>query len=249
MGKKTATPRVALITGASSGIGKATAIKLSSEGLKLVLIARRSDKLEELAEQVQEMGGEALCISADVGIEAEARAAALSALDAFGVVDILINNAGILRPGAIEDQLPHEWRDTLDVNLLAPMYLTQALLPPMKKRGNGHIVNVSSTAAKVQLGPNLAAYSASKVGITAFSAALRKEVAPHGIRVTIVEPGTTDTDVAESIPDKDSREFMESCVRRNQAMQPEDIAEAIFYAIQQPARVNVDEIWVTPTFG
>lgn len=245
--KETAPSKVAMITGASSGIGKATALKLAREGLSIALIARRADKLEELASEIQALGSQAHYFAADVGVETEARSATSWALDTFGAVDVLVNNAGILRPGTIENQNPQEWRDTLNINLLAPMYLSQALLPTMKERRNGHIVNISSTAAKVQLGANLAAYSASKHGITAFSAALRKEVAGHGIRVTIVEPGTTETDVATSIPDEDSRQFMESCVRRDKVMLAEDIAAAIFFAIQQPARVNVDEIWVTPT--
>lgn len=239
--------RVALITGASSGIGKATALKFAQEGLRVALVARRTEKLEALRSKIRDMGGEAEYYAADVGSEDDARSAAAWALDVFGAVDVLVNNAGILRPGTIETQSPQEWRDTFDVNLLAPMYLSQALLPMMKERRTGHIVNISSNAAKVPLGANLSSYSASKYGVTAFSAALRREVAAQGIRVTIVEPGTTETEVADSIPEEAARNFIDSCIHGATVMLPEDIAEAIFYAVNQPARVNVDEIWLTPT--
>lgn len=247
MENKKVKSKVALITGASSGIGKATALKFAQVGLQVALVARRTEKLEVLRSIIQDMGGEADYYTADVGSEDDARSVVQWALDMFGTVDVLVNNAGILRPGTIEAQNPQEWRDTFDVNLLAPMYLSQALLPTMKKRRTGHIVNISSNAAKVPLGANLSSYSASKYGITAFSAALRREVAAHGIRVTIVEPGTTETEVADSIPEEASRNFIDSCVRGVNVMLPEDVAEAILYAISQPARVNVDEIWLTPT--
>lgn len=239
--------RVALITGASSGIGKATALKFADEGIRVALIARRKDKLEELKSEIENNNGVADYFVADVGCEDESRRITAWAIDTFGQVDILVNNAGILRPGKIESQSCQEWRDTLDINLLAPMYLSQAVIPSMKLRESGHIVNVSSTAAKVALDANLSSYTASKYGITAFSGALRKEVANYGIRVTIIEPGTTETEVAKSIPDEQAREFIDSCVHQEIAMKAEDIAEAIFYAVNQPERVNVNELWLTPT--
>lgn len=239
--------RVALITGASSGIGRATALMLAQNGMNIGLVARRADRLESLKSDIDRMNVMCEYHVADVGMEGGARGAAEWALETFGRVDVLVNNAGILRPGSIESQSYEEWQDTLAINLLAPMCLTQALLPTMKQQGDGHIVNISSNAAKVPLGANLAAYSASKHGITAFSAALRKEVSGHGIRVTIVEPGTTETEVSDSIPDEASRSFIESCIHRETVMLAEDVAAAILYAVSQPVRVNVDEIWLTPT--
>jgi NADP-dependent 3-hydroxy acid dehydrogenase YdfG len=247
MNSTVATDKVALITGASSGIGRATALTFAQNGIKVALVARRIEKLNSLKDEISRMGGEAECFGADVANEAEAREAVASALACFDRIDILVNNAGILRPGPIESQNSQEWRDTFNINLLAPMWMSQAVVAGMKSRGSGHIVNISSNAAKVNLGANLSSYSASKYGMTAFSSTLRREVAAHGIRVTIVEPGTTETDVADSIPNEEARQFIDSCVHQELAMKSEDIAASIYFAVSQPARVNVDEIWLTPT--
>jgi len=241
--------KVALITGASSGIGKATALLFAERGIKVALVARRQKKLEALKKQIDRIGGTAEFLVADVADESGAVAAAEWAQRTFDSVDILVNNAGIVRPGTVESQDSQEWRDTFNINLLAPMYMSKALLPGMKSRGSGHIVNISSNAAKIPGGAGQSSYAVSKYGITAFSSSLRKEVADYGIRVTIVEPGTTETDVAESIPTEEARNAMYAHVHKETVMKAEDIAGAIYYAVSQPERVNVSEIWLTPTRG
>ena len=239
--------KIALVTGASSGIGRATALKFADAGIKVALVARRKELLESLKLEIAELGGTAEIMVADVGEERQAAGACEWALGTFGCVDILVNNAGIVRPGLISEQDPQEWRDTFNINLLAPMYMTQGLLASMKQHGSGHIVNISSNAAKIPGGATQSSYSASKYAMTAFSSSLRKETAEHGIRVTIIEPGATTTDVADSIPDEKTRQMMDTHMRNEVNMQAEDIAAAIYYAISQPARVNVSEIWLTPS--
>ena len=241
--------KVALITGASSGIGRATALVLAEKGIKVALVARRRAKLEALKQEIERLGGAAEFFVADVAVESEAFAAAEWAESGLGGVDILVNNAGIVRPGHVATQDSQEWRDTFNINLLAPMYMSKALLAGMKSRGSGHIVNISSNAAKIPGGATQSSYAASKYAITAFSSSLRKEVSDDGIRVTIVEPGTTETDVAESIPTEEVRNAMYAHIHKETVMKAEDIAAAVYYAVSQPERVNVSEIWLTPTRG
>lgn len=239
--------KIALITGGSSGIGKATAITLARAGCRIGLVARREDKLREVVDDIVREGGEAGLYVADVGKEEDATGAVAWAEATFGAVDILVNNAGIIRPGPIASSDAQGWRDTFDINVLAPMYLARAALPGMQERRRGHIVNISSNAAKRPGAAGNAAYSASKYGVTALSAALRKEVAAYGIRVTVIEPGTTATGVADSIPDEATRARMDTHMHKAGNMQAEDIANAILYAVSQPERVNVEELWLTPT--
>lgn len=239
--------KVALVSGASSGIGRATALLYAKAGVRMALVARRAEQLQETVRDIRESGGEADFFVADVGREDQAMAAAAWARETFGAVDILVNNAGIIRPGAIASSNPQGWRDTFDVNLLAPMYLSQAVLPDMQERGRGHIVMISSNAARISPAPGNAAYSASKYAINALSGALRKEVAGFDIRVTVIDPGTTETDIADSIPDENLRTWMDEHISRPGVMKAEDIAAAILYATSQPERVNIDEIWLTPT--
>ena len=239
--------RIAIVTGASSGIGAATARALAAHGANIALVARREDRLVALAEEIRGLGAESLVAAADVARESSAFGVVDRVLAAFGLVDVLVNSAGIIRPGTIAAAEPAHWRDTLDINLLAPMYLSQAVLRSMLPRESGHIVNVSSNAARRPGSPGNNAYSASKYGMTGFSDALRLEVGPMGIRVTLVEPGATATDVHESIPDEAARRFMQEHLHRPTVLQAEDVAAAICFAVCQPPRVNVDNIWLTPT--
>lgn len=240
---------VALITGASSGLGRATALLLAEKGISVALVARRGDLLEQLQQEIQQAGGIAEYYVTDVADEANAAAASQWALSTFGYVDILVNNAGIIRPGTVVDQSPDEWRETFNINMLAPMYLSQNLLPVMRERGKGHIVNVSSNAAKMAGGMGQSAYGMSKHALNVLSSSLRKENQAFGIRVTVIEPGTTTSDIAASITDEARREVMTKHMTQETNMEPEDIAAAIYYTISQPERVNVSEIWITPTRG
>jgi NADP-dependent 3-hydroxy acid dehydrogenase YdfG len=238
--------RVALVTGASSGIGAATAELLAREGALVAAVARRADRLEDLVRCIEATGGRAAAFPADVAREAEARQVAASVLAHYGRVDILVNSAGIVRPGSVETADPAHWREMIDINLLAAMYLSQAVLPGMRSRADGHIVNVSSTAGRYA-GTRHSGYTASKHAVNAFSETLRQEVAELGIRVTIVEPGATNTEVGDSIPDAADRAAMIQHVSKQGNMRSEDVANAILFALQQPPNVNVREIWLAPT--
>jgi NADP-dependent 3-hydroxy acid dehydrogenase YdfG len=238
--------RVALVTGASSGIGAATVELLAREGAHVAAVARRADRLEELVRRIEATGGRAAAFAADVAREPEAKKVVASVLAHYGRIDILVNGAGIVRPGSVETADPAHWRETIDINLLAAMYLSQGVLPGMRARSDGHIVIVSSTAGRL-VGPLHSAYAASKHAVNAFADALRQEVAALGIRVTIVEPGATNTEVAQSIPDAAARAVMAQHTSKQGNMRSEDVANAIVYALQQPPNVNIREIWIAPT--
>ena len=178
--------KVAIVTGASSGIGAATAELLARQGAVVALVARRADRLAELVTRIVAAGGRAAAFPADVRREPECDKVAADVSSRYGRADILINSAGVVRPGNVETANPADWRESIEINLLSAMYLSRAVLPGMRTRGAGHIVNVSSTAGRI-IGAGHSSYVASKHGVNAFSEAMRQEVAPHGIRVTIIE--------------------------------------------------------------
>jgi NADP-dependent 3-hydroxy acid dehydrogenase YdfG len=238
--------RIAIVTGASSGIGAATAGMLGREGATVVLVARRADRLAALASGINAAGGKSHAIAADVARESEARRVVAEALAQHGRVDILVNSAGIIRPGSVEEADPATWRELVDINLLSPMYMSQAAIRDMRTRGDGHIVVVSSTAGR-KVGAGNSGYAASKHGVNAFTEAMRQECAPFGIRVTIVEPGATETEVGDSIPDPRQREAIKAHVSKAGVMHVNDVAGAIVYALRQPPNVNIREIWLAPT--
>ncbi len=241
--------KVALITGASSGIGYATALLLAERGFSLALVARRSDNLQQLSDALVSKGGRAHYFCADVSSEEQVKLLVENVIKIFGTIDVLVNSAGIIRPGVIAEQPSQQWQETFDINVMAPMLMAQAVIPSMRQSGSGHIVNISSNAAKIPGGVGQASYAASKYAVTAMSSSLRKELATDGIKVTVIEPGTTATDIAQSIPDERARMGINEHVHKASSMQAIDIAEAVFYALSQPARVNVSEIWLTPTMG
>ncbi len=247
MGTNLLEGKIAIVTGASAGIGAATARMLAAQGAQVALVARRRERLEALCEEIAAAGGEAAAFAADVGDEVQAEATVAAVIARFGRVDMLVNNAGIIRPGGIAGADAADWRDTFDINLLGPMYWSRAVLPDMLARGAGHILTVSSNAAKGPGAPTNNAYAASKHAITAFCGGLRREVGPQGVRVTIVEPGATHTEIAETIAAPGARDAMRQHLNHSSVMQAEDIAAAICYALGQHPRVNVDEIWLTPT--
>jgi len=238
--------KIALVTGASSGIGAATAELLAREGAVVALVARRADRLDSLVQRIVAAGGRAAAFAADVAQESGATGVAERVLKHYGRVDILVNSAGIVRPGEVESADPAHWREMIDINLLSAMYLSKAVLPGMRARSDGHIVNVSSTAGR-HVGTRHSGYAASKHAVNAFSEAMRQEVAPFGIRVTIVEPGATNTEVAESIPDAQDRAAMSQHITKQGNMDASDVAGAILFALRQPPNVNVREIWLAPT--
>ncbi len=238
--------KVAIITGASSGIGEATAIALAAEGAKVVIAARRVERLEAVAKQIIDHGGQALSIVSDITDEAQAKNVIQKAHTEFGHIDILVNNAGISFPGRIENADPSNWRKMIDINVLALMYTTHIALPIFKAQKSGHIVNISSVAGRIARA-GMAGYNVTKWGVNAFSEALRQEVYQDNIRVTIIEPGLVETEIDQHITDVVAKQEIEARRKAITPLQSEDIAAAIVYAVSQPQHVNVNEILIRPT--
>ena len=236
------------ITGASSGIGAATAKILGVEGAHLILSARRQDRLASLKEEIEQAGGKAEILPLDVA-DRGAVLAAGEKLEQEGGVDILINNAGIMPLSPLAKGRVDDWDRTIDVNIKGVLYATHAVLAGMIQRKKGHIVNLGSVASRVAF-PPAAVYCGTKFAIAAISEALRKEVVPHGIRVTVIEPGAVTTELAHSITDEETRQMVTGSqgfyAPGLEILTSEDIARAILYCVSQPPHVNVCELLVRP---
>jgi NADP-dependent 3-hydroxy acid dehydrogenase YdfG len=243
---------VALVTGASSGIGEATAVALAGQGAKVVLVARRRERLDALAARIGDAGGTALVLDADVTIEAAARDAVARTVDELGRLDILINNAGVMLLGRVEGADTSQWRQMLDINVAALMILTDAALPHLlaaaeqQPRQVADIVNISSVAGRVAR-QGSAAYNASKWAVNAFSEALRQEVTARHVRVGLVEPGAVDTELASHNTDPEVVARMRERFGSLERMTAEDIAEVILFMVTRPRRVALNEVLVRPT--
>ena len=238
--------RVAAITGASSGIGEATALAFAREGAAVALGARRSDRIEELARRIEADGGRAAAIAVDVTDEEQAHAFVRGAHERLGGLDSLINNAGLMLLGPIEGADTDEWRRMVHVNVLGLLYCTQAALPLMREGGGGNIVNVSSVAGRVG-NPGSAAYNATKWAVVGFSEALRKEAAPSNVRVTCVEPGYVRTELQGHNTNPVVREAMERMEQEiGDVLEAEDIADSILHVVAAPPRVAVNELLIRP---
>jgi len=240
---------VALVTGASSGIGEATAAALAQEGARVALVARRKDRLDALAERIGM--DRALVIEADVTDPEQAAAAVERAASELGRLDVLVNNAGVMLLGPIVEAPVEEWQRMVQLNLLGLLYCSHAALPHLLKSAEGEprsvadVVNVSSVAGRVAR-LNSGVYNATKHGVGAFSESLRQEVTARHVRVTLIEPGATATELAF----QNRPEILEGMAQQFggiEIMQAEDIAEAIRYAVTQPRRVAVNEILIRPT--
>ena len=237
--------KVAAITGASSGIGAATAVALASAGAAVALGARREDRLRELAERIDAEGGRARPLALDVGDEESARGFVEKTHSDLGRLDILVNNAGVMLLGPIEGAPTEEWRRMIDANVYGVLYCSHAALPLMREQGGGHIVNVSSVAGRVARAGS-GVYNLTKHGVGAFSEALRQENVEHDIRVTLIEPGAVDTE----LPDHNNPEMQEALRKRFEGVErltADDIARAIVYVIGQPDHVAINEVLVRPT--
>lgn len=238
--------KVALVTGASSGIGEATAIALAEEGAKVAITARRRDRLDTLAVRLADLGAEPLVLEADLLDEAEAQRVVRETESRFGRLDFLVNNAGVMYLEPVAEADLGRWRQMLELNVLSLIASTQAALAGMTARGDGHIVNISSTAGRIA-NPNAAAYSATKFGVVAFSEALRREVYKHGIRVSVIEPGVVETELREHIGHAATKDALNAWADSMRQLQSRDVAEAIAFCVTRPPHVNINEILMRPT--
>ncbi|QEN88018.1 SDR family oxidoreductase [Labrys sp. KNU-23] len=234
--------KVVAITGASSGIGEASARVLAAAGARVVIGARRTDRLERLAAAIVADGGEVRVRPLDVTLQAEVAAFAGFARQAFGRLDVMVNNAGVMPLSPLAALRVAEWDRMIDVNIKGVLYGIAAALPIMEEQGTGQIVNVSSIGGH-RVSPTAAVYCATKFAVRAISDGLRQET--DRIRVTVISPGTTTSELADSIGDPTAREAMKAF--RAVTISPEAVAAALAYAIGQPDDVDVSEIVVRPT--
>jgi NADP-dependent 3-hydroxy acid dehydrogenase YdfG len=238
--------KVAVVTGASSGIGEATAEALAKEGAAVVVAARRGDRLAGLVERIEGEGGRVLAAVCDVTDESQAHGLIRKAREEFGSVDILVNNAGVMLLSTVGKGLSDEWRRMFDVNVLGLLYATDAAIGVMKQQGSGHLVNISSVAGRKVTRDSSGVYAGSKHAVGAISEGLRQELLEDNIRVTVVEPGAVETELTDHITDEDAREGLSGLLSL-EILHSEDVANAIVYAVTQPERVSVNEILLRPT--
>jgi NADP-dependent 3-hydroxy acid dehydrogenase YdfG len=238
--------RVALVTGASSGIGAATAVALGAAGATVVAVARRAERLRGTVGAIEAAGGTGIALSGDVAQESVASDAVAQAVGRFGRLDILVNSAGVIQAGNVENADTEEWRRVFEINLLAALYTCHAALGPMRTQGSGDIVNIGSLACRTT-SPVYNAYATSKFALNAMTDGLRQEVGPHGIRVSMIAPGPTKTEVAEGISDAGHRDAIRAYTHQPGALEPEDVAAAVVFIVGAPARVNVSELWIRAT--
>src|SRR5919201_1391278 len=238
--------KVAIVTGASSGIGYATTVALSRAGAKVAAGARRTDRLELLQNEITRNGGEIFIQKLDVTIKSECDAFADAVIKKWGTIDILVNNAGLMPLSFFKNLKVDEWDRMIDVNIKGVLYCTAAVITHMLNKKSGHIVNISSVAGRVVF-PAGSVYCATKHAVAAFSEGLRQEFSQRAnIRVTCIEPGVVATELTNTITDKALEKFVEA-TKQMQALQAEDIANAILFAVESPGHMNVNEILIRPT--
>ncbi|MFB4339495.1 SDR family oxidoreductase [Pantoea sp. CS_6] len=236
--------KVIVITGASSGIGEATARILSAAGASVVLGARRLEKLTALADELTRAGGKAEVVQMDVSNRQDAEKLIKTAVNTFGRIDVLINNAGIMPNSRLDQLRVEDWEKAIDINLKGTLYGIAAALPFMKDQKSGHIINVSSVAG-LHVRPTTAVYSATKFAVRAISEGLRMEMTPYNIRSTIISPGPVDTDLPGSVTDAAVAEKVRKI--HETAIPAEKLAETIAFAISQPEAIDINEIVIRPT--
>jgi NADP-dependent 3-hydroxy acid dehydrogenase YdfG len=242
---------VALVTGASSGIGEATAVALAAQGAAVAVAARRKDRLDELVSRISDDGGTALAIEADVTSQDQAKGAVERTVSELGRLDTLVNNAGVMLLGPIVDAPTEEWDRMVALNLQGLLYCSHAAIPHLlgaaqdSPRGVADLINISSVAGRVaRVGSGV--YNLTKWGVGAFSESLRQEVTRRGVRVSLVEPGAVDTELTDHL-----RPEIQQTTRKRfegvEKLEAADIAEAIEYIVTRPRRVAVNELLIRPT--
>ena len=236
--------KVVAVTGASTGIGEATALLLAERGAKLVLGARRSDRLKSLSERIALGGGEAVYARTDVKQREDLVSLVTLACERYGKLDVLINNAGVAPISLLDDLKVEDWDEMIDVNVKGTLYGIAAALPVFRRQGFGHFVNILSTAG-IRISPTMAVYAGSKNAVRTISEGLRQE-AGDKLRVTTISPGFVNTDLASSMTNPDIRTQTVAAMEK-MAISPAAVARAIAFAIDQPADVDVSEIVIRPT--
>jgi NADP-dependent 3-hydroxy acid dehydrogenase YdfG len=236
--------KVVALTGASSGIGEATALLLAERGAKLVLGARRADRLEALAARITQAGGDVAWARTDVIRREDLTDLVTLARERFGKLDVLINNAGIGPISPLDDLRVEEWDAMIDINIKGVLYGIAAALPVFREQGYGHVVNTASTAAH-RIVPNQSVYAATKTAVHVISEGLRQEAGDR-LRVTVITPGFTRTDFADDVTNPEVKAQI-ATAKDTFAMPPDAIARAIAFAIEQPADIDVGEVIVRPT--
>lgn len=236
--------KVVVITGGSSGLGEATGRHLATRGAKVVLAARRSDRLEGIVADIRAEGGEALAVTADVTVKADVEALITKVVEAFGRVDVLVNNAGLMAIAPMSHGRTDEWDRMIDINVKGLLYGIAAAMPVFQRQQAGHFVNISSVAGLKVFAPGGTVYSGTKFAVRAISEGLRQEVGEH-IRVTTIEPGAIDSELKFGSGHKESREFVIDFYKH--AIPADAVARAVAFAIQQPADVDINEIALRPT--
>jgi len=237
--------KVVVITGASSGLGEATARRLSDEGATIVLGARRSDRLKTLVSEITGKGGKALAKATDVTLVDEVRALVDAAVQAYGRIDVMINNAGLMPQSPLERLKIEDWNRMIDVNIKGVLYGIAAALPYMKAQKSGHFINVSSVAGhKVRRGGVV--YAATEHAVRVISEGLRQEVKPYNIRTTVISPGAVATELPNSMTEPDLAEGMQKFYEAT-AIPADSFARAVVFAMSQPEDVDVNEILFRPT--
>jgi NADP-dependent 3-hydroxy acid dehydrogenase YdfG len=249
----TATPltgRVAVVTGASSGIGTATAKRLAVSGAKVAVLARRADRLETLAKEIEQAGGTALALPVDVTDAAALRTAADRVAAELGTADLLFNNAGVMLPAPVEELPVEQWHSQIDLNVTGLMNAIAAFVPQLiaaaAAKGVADLVNTSSIAAQ-NIFPNFAVYSGTKAYVTHLSRTLRAELGPKNVRVSAIEPGITGTELQNHVTDPGAQAWLASAKDAMTWLAPEDIAEAVNFLVAQPAHVNLQQVTIMPT--
>lgn len=243
---------VALITGASSGIGAATARRLANEGATVALIARRKERLDSLVAEIERSGGTALAVTADISDRRQAEASAQAVVDRFGRLDILVNNAGLMLLGPIVGADVDEWERMLAINVQGLLYVTRAALPHLltaaagSGRGVADVVNISSIAGR-QAWKDFGVYNLTKFGVNGFTESLRQEVTRQHVRVGVLEPGAVDTELESHNSDRVKTEVFRPFNERTRKLDAEDIADGIAFMVTRPRHASIAELWMMPT--
>jgi NADP-dependent 3-hydroxy acid dehydrogenase YdfG len=243
---------VAIVTGASSGIGEATARHLAREGAAVAVLARRKDRLAQLVADIDGSGGVAFAVQADITDRMQAESAVQSVVERFGRLDILVNNAGLMLLGPIVGADVEEWERMLAINVRGLLYTTRAALPHLlgaaskSERQVADVVNISSIAGR-QAWPNFGVYNLTKFGVNGFTESLRQEVTQRHVRVGVLEPGGVDTELGSHNNDRIKSDLLEPFVAQHELLRADDIAEAITFMVTRPRRASIAELWVMPT--